>query len=400
MYRLALAVAACLVASLSCNMAAKTPQVSDHARRLAQELIIVDGHIDVPYWLDKVYREDISKKTIGGDFDYPRAKRGGLDAPFMSIYVPAEYQEKGGAKAYADSLIDLVESIAAESPDKFAIATSPDEVRRNHEEGLISLPMGIENAAAAESELSNLEHFRQRGVRYVTLVHSKDNLVSDSSYDTTGTWSGLSPFGRDVVREMNRLGIMVDVSHVSDSAFYDVLEVTSVPVIASHSSARTFTPGWERNISDEMIEALAANGGIVMINFGSDFLDSEYDDISTAMRKEVNELLESKGLERSSKKGFRLFSEERRKRPVGSIEDVVKHIRHVVELVGVDHVGLGSDYDGVFALPRGLQDVSTYPNLIDALLADGFSEDDIRKICGENLLRIWSQVERAAENGG
>ncbi|NNE48073.1 MAG: membrane dipeptidase [Rhodothermales bacterium] len=360
---------------------------------LAHDILIIDGHIDVPYWMAEVYKEDISAATIGGDFDYPRARKGRLDAAFMSIYVPVRFQKSGGARDYANGLIDVVEGFVASHPTKFGSAITPADIRENHNAGLVSMPIGIENGVAIEEDLRNLEHFFDRGVRYMTLVHAADNLICDSSYDKSGTWGGISDFGGDVVREMDRLGMIVDVSHVSDNAFFDVLKVASRPLVATHSSARAFTPDWERNMSDELIRALASTGGVVMINFGSDFLDREYDVVSTRLRKRINKRIEKKGLERFSDEGFRMFSEFRKANPVGSVTDVVRHIKHVAQLVGVDHVGLGSDFDGVFSLPVGLQDVGDYPNLIAALLDDGFSDDDVRKICGENFMRVWQQIE-------
>lgn len=360
-------------------------------------MIIVDGHVDIPYRLNNRW-EDVSVRTPGGDFDYVRAVEGGLNAPFMSIYIPSSYQDHGGAKVFADSLIDMVYGLAADDPDKFAVATSVDDVRRQFEQGVVSLAMGMENGAGIENDLGNLLHFHERGIRYITLTHSADNLIGDSSYDTTRTWGGLSDFGREVVREMNRLGIMVDVSHISDDTFYDVLEVTEVPVIASHSSARHFTPGFERNMSDDMIRALADNGGVVMINFGSYFIDEDYRQRRDAALQELNEHFAEHG-EHMDRSERREYSQRYIAENVGfaDIQHVMEHFDHVIDLVGVDFVGIGSDYDGVGdSLPTGLKDVSDFPNLVYELLRRGHSDDDIRKILGENALRVWSQVEAYA----
>lgn len=385
-----------VIPTFACD--ADAPSESDgilraRADSLAHAFIIVDGHIDVPYRLT-AFDEDISQTTFGGDFDYPRAVEGGLDAPFMSIYIPAEYQESGGAAEKADSLIDMVEGFVSKWPDKFAHAYSVSDVRENFETGLISLPMGMENGAPIGEDLSRLRYFYDRGIRYITLTHSKVNRISDSSYDTTRIHGGLSDFGREVVREMNRLGMIVDVSHVSDSAFYDVIEVTTAPVMATHSSARRFTPGWERNMSDEMIERLAENGGVIMINFGSSFLRSEYDAEGDSIQSQLTDQIHEAGYREGSAEAARWFEERRKANLIGSVVDVVAHINHVVDLVGIDHVGLGSDYDGVFALPHGLQDVSTYPNLVYHLLQEGYSNEEIRKLLGENALRVWSDVEQ------
>lgn len=369
------------------------------AERLAKEILIVDTHIDVPDRLQKKM-EDISGRTAEGDFDYPRAKAGGLDAAFMSIYVPSKLEKEGGAKLYADGLIDMVEKFERDWPDKFAIARSPDQVLGHAARGLIAFPLGMENGAGIEDDLANLRHFHQRGIRYITLTHSEDNLICDSSY-TRGEhrWRGLSPFGRQVVMEMNRLGIMVDVSHLSDEAFRQVMEVSRAPAIASHSSCRAFTPGWERNMDDDMIKSLASRGGVIQINFGSAFLNQKANEQSVAYFDAIRKFRAESGASSGDEKD-RQFTESYFKnspRIYATMADVVAHIDHVIDLAGEDHVGLGSDFDGVGdSLPEGLKDVSGYPNLIRALLDRGFSEQRIRKICGENLMRVWRDVERTA----
>ena len=365
------------------------------ARELAQQFIITDGHVDVPYRLNK-RMEDISRRTPWGDFDYERAKAGGLNAPFMSIYVPARLQD-GGAKAYADQLIDLVYGFTEQWPDKFAVATSPAEVRRQFAEGKVSLPMGMENGAPIEGKLENLQHFYDRGVRYITLAHSKSNHISDSSYDENRQWNGLSPFGEQLIAEMNRLGVMIDISHVTDSAFYDVIRLSRAPVIASHSSCRHFTPDWERNMSDEMIRTLGEHGGVICINFGSSFLKSEYQASEKAVEKAISAYAKENNLDRNSETARDYSTNYRREHPVGTVADVADHIDHVVQLAGIDHVALGSDFDGVTCLPEGLQDASEYPNLIYELLRRGYSESDVEKICGGNFMRVWEAIENATE---
>jgi membrane dipeptidase len=395
---LALALFAGFAGCRSGDEAPVTEERGTRSEQLAQEIVIVDTHVDVPYRLmDEM--EDISVRTKEGDFDYPRAVAGGLDAPFMSIYVPASFQETGGAREYADQLIDLVESFSRDWPEKFAPAMTPSEVRDNMENGKISLPMGMENGAAVEDDLENLRHFHQRGIRYITLTHGENNQICDSSYAEEKEWGGLSPFGREVVAEMNRLGIMIDISHVTDETFYQVLELSKAPVIASHSSCRSYTPGWERNMDDEMIRLLGARGGVIHINFGSAFLTEESYLASEEMWEVVDEYLEENGLERESEEAKKFIEEYRTENPpvLADVTDVVRHIDHVVELAGIDHVGLGSDFDGVGGTtPTGLRDVSFYPNLIRELLDHGYSEEDIRKICGENTLRVWAEVEQIA----
>jgi membrane dipeptidase len=373
------------------------------AQEIALNSIIVDTHIDVPYRLDEEWA-DVSLATDGGDFDYPRAVAGGLNAPFMSIYTPANLEAEGGSKALAESLIDVVEKIAADAPEKFALAYSPADVERHFREGLISLPMGMENGSPLEDDLANVAYFFERGIRYITLAHSMSNRLSDSSYDEDKRWGGLSDFGIEVVGEMNRLGMMIDVSHLSDDAFRDVLEATRAPVIASHSSARHFTPGWERNMSDEMIQALAANGGLVMINFGSAFISEEawrYGDARGDAYDSWLEENDAEGNDDVRRQFHDQYAQEHGPYPFATLEQTLDHFDHVVQLTSVDHVGIGSDYDGVGdSLPIGLKDVSTYPNLVEGLLSRGYSESDIRKILGENLLRVWRKVEDIARTSG
>lgn len=367
--------------------------------QIAKKYIIVDTHIDVPYRLEEKY-EDISKATESGDFDYPRAQAGGLDAPFMSIYIPAELEEKGGSKELADKLIDMVEGIVKKSPDKFALAYSTDDLQTNFDKGLISLPMGMENGSAIEGDMSNLYHFYRRGIRYITLTHSKANHISDSSYDPERPAKGLTEFGEKLVEQMNLLGMMIDISHVSDKAFYHVLRTSKTPVIASHSSARHFTPGFERNMSDDMIRILASRGGIIQINFGSTFISQKSIENYETFKAARTKFMAENNVSQDSPEVKQFTKEYRAKTPFefATLEDVLDHIDHVVKLVGVKYVGIGSDYDGVGdSLPEGLKDVSTYPNLIKGLIKRGYSEDDIAKILSGNLIRVWKQVENYAE---
>ncbi|HSJ68846.1 MAG TPA: dipeptidase [Anditalea sp.] len=378
------------------------------AKKMAQEFIMVDGHVDLPYRMKvggfTLQREmlDVSERTDGGNFDYPRAKEGGLDAPFMSIYIPASYQENGGAKVFADSLIKMTERIAHSWPDKFAMAYSPDDIKRNFEKGLISLPMGMENGAPLESDIANVKYYYDQGIRYITLTHGKDNLIGDSSYDDAATHGGLSEYGEEVVLEMNRIGIMVDISHVSDNTFYDVLEITSVPVIASHSSARKFTPGFERNMDDDMIRKLAENKGVIMINFGGSFIDGDYQQKTSEVREHMVNWLAENDLSRSDPEARAYISEYTAKHnPFPDVTKVADHIDHVVSIAGIEYVGLGSDYDGVGdSLPTGLKDVSMYPNLIAELLKRGYKKSDIEKICSGNIFRVWNAVEDYARQAG
>ncbi len=375
------------------------------ADSLAQVYIITDGHVDLPYRLKvKNFRLDreylgIPVETKEGDFDFVRARKGGLDAPFMSIYIPSKYQlTKDNGKQLADSLINMIRFIADSIPDKFALAGSPADIIANSKLGKISLPMGMENGAPIGNDLANVKYFYDRGIRYVTLTHGKDNQICDSSYDTLNTWNGLSPFGEKVVAEMNRVGIMVDISHVSDSTFYDVMKLTKVPCIASHSSCRYFTPGFQRNMSDDMIKALAKNGGVIQINFGAVFLDSVARK-NDALRDSLEAILQEKKLTSADSAAQPIIDQfaKEHKSLFSDVERVADHIDHVVKLAGIDHVGIGSDYDGVGdSLPVGLKDVSQYPNLIYELLKRGYSPADIEKICSGNVFRVWNQVIAAA----
>lgn len=376
------------------------------ANELATEFLITDGHVDLPYRL-KVRNFKLEKEYLGipiettnGDFDYVRAKKGGLDAPFMSIYLPANRQEeKGASKKLADSLINMVEGIAAAHSDKFVMAHTADDCMKVFEKGLIALPMGMENGSGLEDDISNVQYFNDRGISYITLTHSRDNLICDSSYDTTGTWGGLSPYGKEVVKEMNRVGVMVDISHVSDETFYDVMKITKVPVIASHSPCRKFTPDFERNMSDEMIRRLGENGGVIQINFGSSFLDREVQKNLNASRRELRKLMEERNLSFGDEQAMEVIRQFQKDNPVllSDVEMVANHVDHVVKVAGVDHVGFGSDFDGVGdTLPTGLKDVSQFPNLIYVLLKKGYSEEDIEKICYKNVFRVWRAVDQYA----
>lgn len=382
------------------------PSVEAHARELSQQLLIVDGHVDLPFRLEKGREaagglgEDVTRRTVKGDFDWERARAGGLDAPFMSIYVPASYQKDGGAKAFADKLIDLVQGIADAAPDKFTTVQSAAEVIVAFSKKLVALPLGMENGAPLEDNLDNVAYFHGRGVRYITLTHSEDNQICDSSYADTHTHRGLSDFGKAVVAEMNRVGIMIDVSHISDDAFWQVMDITKTPVIASHSSCRHFTPDFERNMSDAMIKRLAEGGGVVMINYGSTFLTRSARAWSDAIKPAREAFMQSEGLSDDHDPKVLAWYERYRvdhPLPYASVADVADHIQHVITLVGIDHVGLGSDFDGVGdSLPIGLKDASQLPNLIAELLRRGLSDNDIAKVCGLNLLRVWLAVEQFA----
>jgi membrane dipeptidase len=376
-------------------------EASPEAMGLARRFLIVDTHIDMPYRLH-LEPEDVTRPA-GGDFDYPRAVAGGLDAAFMAIFVPARSEDAGEARALAHTLIDAVEALIGDNPDKFAPAGCAADLLRAKERGLIALPLGMENGGPLEGSFEALDEFRERGIRYITLAHSKSNHISDSSYDTDERWEGLSPFGQALIPVMNERGVMVDVSHISDAAFWQTLELTRTPVIASHSSLRHFTPGWQRNLDDDMVKALGRNGGVVQISFGSMFLTAaavRYTDARTAA---LDALRAEPGITEDDPRivDFAADYRSRNPYPFADLEDVLDHIDRAVALAGIDHVGIGSHYDGVDdTLPNGLKDVSTYPNLVAGLLRHGYDEEAIEKILGGNLMRVWQAVEAHAAAAG
>jgi membrane dipeptidase len=372
------------------------------AEMLAQRAMIVDTHIDVPYRLFDGW-EDVTKSTLDGDFDYVRARSGGLNIPFMSIYTPAEAEEEGTSYALANQLIDSVEALVGRAPGKFVIVKTTNEANKAMESGLIGLAMGMENGSPIDGKLENLAFFHDRGISYITLAHALSNHISDSSYDEERKWNGLSPFGKKVVAEMNRLGIMVDISHVTDEAFYQVLAISKVPVIASHSSPRHFTPGWERNMSDEMIRALAKNGGVIQINFGSSFVNKEAWEWYETMDELRTAYLEANGLDEDGDEAEQFEKDYRIEHPFpfATLDDLVANFEHVINLVGTEHVGIGSDFDGVGdSLPEGMKDVSYYPALIEALLKREYTVDNVKAIMGGNLMRVWREVEDHAKTPG
>ncbi len=374
------------------------------AQRFAREAIIVDTHIDAPSELMKQWR-DLGVDAPGVEFDYPRARQGGLDVAFLSIYTSPEDDAAGTARQKAHMQIDAVEALAARHPDRFALLRSPADVERLSQNRRVLLALGMENGAPIGDDLAQLEVFHRRGVRYITLAHSHSNRIADGSYSLDRPHGGLSPFGEQVVKQMNRLGIMVDVSHLSDDAVRDVLRVTKAPVIASHSGMRHFTPGFERNLSDALAKAIAKNGGVVQIVFGSGFIDARAAADTTAYFRALaafqRELEAARARGETPAKTLAQFDAEwdaAHPKPDTRIEQVVAQIDHAVKLLGEDHVGIGSDFDGVGgALPVGLKSVADYPNLIEALRQRGYSDERLRKILGGNLLRVWREVEARAE---
>jgi len=368
---------------------------TDAAKKLAQDAIIVDTHIDAPENLESKWN-DLGISVPEREFDYPRAREGGLDVAWMSIYTSHEEDEAGKAWQIANSQIDHVEALVQRHPDKFALLRSPQDVDKLRAGGKVLLPLGMENGAPIGDDLGKLKFFFDRGVRYITLAHGGNNRIADSSYQDTGKWGGLSPFGEQVVKEMNRLGIIVDISHVSDDTVRDVLRITDVPVIASHSGLRHFTPEFNRNMPDDIAKAVAKKGGVIQLAFGTAFLDRKQSAETMERRRKVGQM-EKDGKTQAEIEAYAKAFGASHPAPVMHTDAVLDQIDYAVKLVGIDHVGIGSDFDGVDGeLPVELKSVADYPNLVEGLQKRGYKDADIRKILGGNLLRVWGEIEKAA----
>jgi membrane dipeptidase len=361
-----------------------------HARRLHAEAIGIDSHIDT---LQRVLNghEDIAQRTDKGHVDLPRLREAGMRAPFFALYVPTYYK---GAEAVRRTLQlrDAMQAVLDAHPDQIELALTATDVERIVRAKKIAAVLTIESGHAIADDLAMLRMYHRLGVRSMTLTHFRNTNWADSSTDTP-QHNGLSAFGREVVREMNRLGMIVDISHVSDKTFYDTLAVTTKPVIASHSSCRALSDV-PRNMTDEMIRALAKQGGVIGINFGAQFLSQKEAEMGRrrfAERAAVEPNLSGKALDEFAVKDY-LETYGEMKPNQATLADAVAHIEHVVKLVGVDHVGIGSDWDGISAVPAGLEDVSKVPALTAELLKRGYSEQDVKKILGGNFLRVMRQV--------
>lgn len=383
---------------LAWSLLAAQDQVSPRAKEVHDRAIVVDTHDDTTQRLltDKTF--DIAKRNPNGNIDIPRMREGGLDALFFSIWVPSDVTGPIAVKKAMD-LIDSVHEAVRLHPADLVLATTAAEVRKAAGDRKIAALMGMEGGHMIDDDLRLLRLYHALGVRYMTLTHFKNNNWADSSTDKPAH-NGLTAFGKDVVREMNRLGMMVDISHVADKTFYDVLELTKAPVIASHSSCRAIDKH-PRNMTDEMLRALAKNGGVVMINYEVSFLSEEnrlaseksggvvaaLDEMSKKCGgDEACSTLESARVTRAAMEMGDL--------PKVSWEKIVEHLDHAIKVAGVDHVGLGSDFDGA-TMPFGMEDASKLPKLTDALLKLGYSEADVEKVLGGNILRVMEQVEKA-----
>jgi membrane dipeptidase len=361
--------------------------------------IVVDSHDDTTQRLffDKTF--DLARRHPDGNIDIPRMREGGLDALFFSIWVPSDVVGPIAVKR-ALQLIDSVHEAVRRNPNDLVLATTAADIRRAASERKIAALMGMEGGHMIDDDLGTLREFARLGVRYLTLTHFKNNNWADSSTDTP-KHNGLTDFGKDVVRELNRLGVMVDISHVADKTFADVLELTTVPVIASHSSCRAIARH-PRNMTDDMMRALARNGGVVMINYEVSFLSEENrlaSEKSGGVVAALDQMSKTCGGDEacSTLESARITREAMDKGtlPAVSWEKIIEHIDHAVRVAGVDHVGLGSDFDGA-TMPIGMEDASQLPKLTGALLAKGYSAADVEKILGGNILRVMEQVERAA----
>jgi membrane dipeptidase len=382
-------------------LALSAVSVSDKARKLHFSSMVVDTHDDTTQrFLDGKF--DLGARTNTGSIDIPRMKEGGLDAIFFSIWIPSKVTGPEAVKR-ALQQIDAVHEQVRKHPREIVLATTVAQIREAKKKGQIAALMGVEGGHMINSDLDVLRKFASLGVRYMTLTHSGNDEWADSSTDKA-VHNGLTDFGKDVVREMNRLGMMVDISHVSDKTFADALAVSQAPMIASHSSCRAICDA-PRNMTDDMMKALAAKGGVAQINYHVGFLSQEFRDaekadpkINLEIGQEVNkrcgdneacQLLEGDKLTREAV--------EKGKLPRVGYEKIIEHIDHAVKVAGADHVGLGSDFDGA-NMPYGMEDASKLPLITEALLKKGYSESDVRKILGENTLRVMSEVERVSRD--
>jgi membrane dipeptidase len=364
--------------------AAQSNKISDaEVRKVHQSVLLIDTHNDVPS--DTVKGVDIGKRRDRGHTDLPRLREGGVGAVFFAAYVSADYVKRNQSAHRALEMIDTIRhDIVERYPNDFALALTADDIERAHRNGKIAALIGVEGGHAIEDSLRLLRCYYALGTRYMTLTHANTNDWADSSGDINKRGvkhhNGLTEFGRQVIREMNRLGMMVDISHVSDKTFWDALATSKAPIFASHSSCRSLS-NIPRNMTDEMIVALAKKGGVIQINFGCEFVSQKSADGSPWSNPKI-----------------------KAKRPDGSevqppraaLDDVAAQIDHVVKIAGIDAVGIGTDYDGVTCVPKGLEDVSRFPNLTRALLEHGYSAADIGKIYGGNFLRVMRAVETAA----
>lgn len=376
------------------HKASSDEELRQMADRICKNNIILDSHIDWPeFILDDP--ENISEQTARGDFDLVRARKGGLDAALSVVYVSSAYDVEKG-RIMVDSMLNLISYYADTYPDKFALAFNPSDVRKNFERKRFSLISCLENGSPVGNDIGYLKYLKDHGIAYVTLCHNRTNQISDSNFDKEHKWNGLSPEGKEIIKGLNRLGIMIDISHSTDSTVAQSVRLSEAPIIASHSSSRYFVPGLERDLPDDLIKVIAGKGGVVMVNFCTEFLDS------ACMRNtdEVLKLLDSQKLSYDSKEGSELIAEYgKTHRLLCDSKQLVDHFEHIIKIAGIDHVGIGSDFDGIGPLkPSDVPDVSGYPVIVAELLKRGHSEKDIKKILSGNFLRVWGEVIKIGES--
>jgi membrane dipeptidase len=378
---------------------APADELANRARKLHFSSIVLDTHADTPQRL-LFENFDLDHRDPHGHLDILRMREGGLNAVFLSIWTPSEMSGPKGVKRALD-LIDAVREQVRRHPQALVLVTSAEGVRRAHAQGKITVLMGMEGGHMIDNDLGLLRIYAALGIRYLTLTHGSNTDWADSSTDEP-KHNGLTPFGKSVVRELNRLGVLVDISHVSDKTFYDVVETSRAPMIASHSSCRALCDV-PRNMTDEMIRALAKKGGVIQINYNTGFLSQELAEARRKISKELDARDAATQKRYGENEALVIREQERTRReltaegklPRVSWEKIVEHIDHVVKLVGADHVGLGSDCDGA-AMPEGMEDCSKLPRVTEALLRKGYSDADIRKILGGNTLRVMEETERVS----
>lgn len=372
--------------------------LTDAALRLHRSAVVIDGHNDLPWELrtkaaSSFERADIAQSQPQFQTDIPRLRAGGVGAQFWAAYAPAETRRKNEASRYVLEQIDLIHRMVRRYPETFELALTADDIVRIHRSGKVASLIGIEGGHAIENSLALLRMYSQLGVRYMTLTHADTLEWADAATDDP-QHGGLTPFGEDVVRTMNDLGMLVDISHVSADTMRDVLRVSRAPIIASHSSAYAIAPH-PRNVPDDVLKQLAENGGVVMVNFFSGFVVPESARQMVHMFDVRRELRKQTPDDAAFNQALKEWSKQHPIAP-GTIHDVLDHIDHIAQVAGIDHVGLGSDFDGVTTVPAQLPDVSAYPYITQGLLDRGYSESDIRKILGENLLRVLRAAEAVA----
>jgi membrane dipeptidase len=369
----------------------------ERARVLMREVPLIDGHNDLP-WEIRIQGAlslgsiDIARSQPQLMTDIPRLRRGLVGGQFWSTYVPSSFAGHGAARIGMEEG-DVVHRMVRRYPDVFELATTADDIERIHREGKIACLLGLEGGHAIENSLGLLRAFYRDGVRYMTLTHQDNVDWADAATDSL-VHGGLTKFGEEVVHEMNRLGMLVDLSHVSDSTMWDVLRVTEAPVLYSHTSSRHFTPH-KRNIPDDIARAVGENGGVIMVNFVTSFIYQPAYEYANALDAQ-RERWTADGVEAAALEDSVRVWRETRPPPRPDLNVVADHIEHLARVAGVDHVGVGSDFDGIEQTPVGLEDVSTFPALFAELLRRGWSDEDVRKVIGLNALRVMREVEAVA----